>query len=80
MSSSVIPPPVGRTCQLHGGEAERFGTLIDPNGHRWFICAECINELWHRRQAMVMDEDFKQRAVEYVLGLLGQLLLEGGSL
>lgn len=41
------------TCQLHGGEAGRFGTLIDPNGHRWLICDECIASLWEDKQGPV---------------------------
>jgi hypothetical protein len=38
-------------CQLHYGDAERFGTLIDPNGHAWLICADCIDSLWKDKQA-----------------------------
>jgi hypothetical protein len=48
-------------CQLHGGTAERFGTLVDPNGHKWLICAGCINSLWEDKQGPVegarIDED-----------------------
>jgi hypothetical protein len=32
--------------------SEKFGTLTDPAGKRWKICAECINLLWH-----LHDED-----------------------
>jgi hypothetical protein len=39
-----------RPCELHGGLATRFGTLIDPNGHKWIICADCINSLWEDKQ------------------------------
>jgi hypothetical protein len=39
-----------RPCELHGGLATRFGTLIDPNGHKWVICAACINSLWEEKQ------------------------------
>jgi hypothetical protein len=40
-------------CQLHGGTAARFGTLVDPNGHKWLICADCINSLWEDKQGPV---------------------------
>lgn len=44
-------------CQLHGGTAGRFGTLVDPNGHRWLICADCINSLWEDKQGPVEGAD-----------------------
>lgn len=46
-----------RTCELHGGTHTRFGTLIDPNGHKWVICADCINTLWNTRQETILSED-----------------------
>jgi hypothetical protein len=47
-----------QVCQLHFDASPdgRYGTLIDPNGHRWHICSECINSLWTERQPR-LDED-----------------------
>jgi len=39
-----------RACDLHGGVRERFGTLVDPNGHAWLICDLCITSLWEANQ------------------------------
>jgi hypothetical protein len=38
-------------CQLCYKPAESFGTLVDPNGHAWLVCADCIRSLWDDRQA-----------------------------
>lgn len=42
-------------------QRERWGTLTDPNGKRWEICDECINELWHLHDA---DKQPVQEEVE----------------
>jgi hypothetical protein len=63
-----------RLCELHGGVASRFGTLIDPNGHKWIICADCINTLWAERQAMNM-EPTKEEKVDQAIDILRSLLL-----
>jgi hypothetical protein len=42
-------------CQLHYGKATRFGTLIDPNGHKWLICSDCIGTLWKDKQPFNQD-------------------------
>lgn len=63
-----------QTCKLHGELATRFGTLIDPNGHRWLICAECIDTLWSGRQFVIRDEEVNKRARELLQErLLGDL-------
>ena len=51
-----------QVCKLHGGEATRFGTLVDPNGHRWLICAGCINSLWGENQWIIREEEVDRRA------------------
>jgi hypothetical protein len=48
-------------CQVHGGNESRFGTLVDPNGHRWLVCSECIDVLWGNRQQMNLEELEKER-------------------
>jgi len=42
---------ISGVCELHYGPAESFGTLLDPNGHVWLICADCIKSLWDNKQA-----------------------------
>jgi hypothetical protein len=64
-------PP--QACKLHGELATRFGTLIDPNGHRWLICAECIDALWSKQQFVIRDEEVNRRARQ----LLEERLLGG---
>lgn len=44
------------TCRIHGGVRGRFGTLIDPNGHKWLVCDVCINALWGERQQMILSD------------------------
>jgi hypothetical protein len=61
-------------CDLHGEMATRFGTLIDPNGHTWTICAECINTLWAERQMMNL-EPTREEKVEGALKLLRAIWL-----
>jgi hypothetical protein len=39
-------------CQLCFKPTDRFGTLIDPSGHKWLICSVCINTLWQNKQAL----------------------------
>lgn len=62
-----------RKCQLHGGIATIFGTLIDPNGHKWLICSACIDNFWAGNQAMITEERIEERARE----LIQQKLLGG---
>jgi len=71
------------TCQLCFTDQERFGTLVDPNGHKWLICALCINALWDGRQMLNMeqaDRDRQAEAVDAALGRLRNLLIEGSEL
>lgn len=62
-----------RKCGLCGKLRARFGSLIDPNGHTWIVCAECIDGLWHRNAAIIQDEEVENRAraliQERLLGL-----------
>lgn len=67
-------------CQLHGAPAERFGTLVDPNGHMWLVCDVCIKALWEGRQALNLEEADKERqavAVDAALGRLRDILMGG---
>lgn len=44
-------------CQLCFQPKGNFGTLIDPNGHRWLICADCINSLWEDKQSLNQPDE-----------------------
>ena len=68
--------PTPRVCELHGGLASRFGTLIDPNGHKWAICATCINGLWGKMQPH--PDDVKTDPIEAAMDVLKQALRERG--
>lgn len=50
------------SCRLCGNLHDRFGTLIDPNGHRWLLCSECIDALWAKQQFVIRDEEVDRRA------------------
>jgi hypothetical protein len=63
-----------RNCKLHGGMATRFGSLVDPNGHVWLICSDCIDNFWAGNQAFITEERVEERARQ----LLQERLL-GGS-
>lgn len=39
-------------CQVCFNDETRFGTLVDPNGHTWLVCRNCINQLWEKAQAL----------------------------
>lgn len=30
----------------------RMGSMTDPNGHKWKICADCITFMWRGRHPM----------------------------
>jgi uncharacterized protein with PIN domain len=55
------------TCKVHGETAEKFGTLVDCNGHMWLICDKCINSLWDERSFMKMQEMIEERAEEIAM-------------
>jgi hypothetical protein len=65
--------PQGFMCKLHGEIAYRFGTLVDPNGHSWLICSQCIDNLWAGNQAIITEERVEERARQ----LLQERLLGG---
>jgi hypothetical protein len=69
---------MNRPCQVCGDPMETEGlkgTLIDHNGHRWWLCQECIDSLWHERQEMVLTQEFVEQAIDYVLETLRKKLL-----
>lgn len=53
-----------RPCKLCGINNTRFGTLIDPNGHKWLICVGCIDNLWSGNAAIITEEQIEQRAAQ----------------
>lgn len=64
-------------CQICFKDRKRFGTLVDPNGHSWLICAPCINGLWEDSQALNQEEAAKGRqddAIETVIERLRTIL------
>lgn len=55
-----------RPCQLGGHTSDRFGTLIDCNGHSWLICMTCIDNLWAGNAAVIVDAEIEERAKQLV--------------
>ena len=55
-----------RKCGLCGKLRARFGSLIDPNGHTWIVCVECIDGLWHRNAAIIVDSEIEERAKQLI--------------
>jgi hypothetical protein len=55
-----------RQCGLCGKLKTRFGSLIDPNGHTWIICADDIDALWHRNAAIIVDSEIEERAKQLI--------------
>jgi hypothetical protein len=55
-----------RPCKLCGETETRFGTLIDCNGHSWLICMKCVDGLWSRNAAVIVDEVIEERAKQLV--------------
>lgn len=55
-----------KDCQLCWKKRTRFGMLVDPNGHLWLICAECINTLWAGNQAIITEDEIDQRARQLI--------------
>jgi hypothetical protein len=53
-------------CKLCGTMQTRFGTLIDCNGHTWLICMACVDGLWSRNAAVIVDEVIEERARQLV--------------
>jgi hypothetical protein len=68
-----------RLCELHGGEATRFGTLIDPNGHKWIICATCINGLWDATNWAIIREEAESEAEQKLAAKFAQMMMKGGE-
>lgn len=57
---------VDGTCQICFKVKHRFGTLLDPNGHTWPICAECINTLWHENHATTVEKEIEDKALKLI--------------
>jgi hypothetical protein len=57
---------VPTTCKLCGKTQTRFGTLVDCNGHTWLICMECVDGLWSRNAAVIVDAEIEERARQLV--------------
>jgi hypothetical protein len=55
------------TCQLCAEVKTRFGAMVDPNGHIWRICADCINSLWDANQATKVQQRIEDRAEELAM-------------
>jgi hypothetical protein len=68
------------TCQLHFRPSPdgRYGKLIDPNGHSWDICSECINSLWQDKQPYNQADEPEQEVAdtEYRIKHLENALLD----
>jgi hypothetical protein len=66
-------------CQICYQLADRFGSLVDLNGHEWRVCGVCIDALWSDRQALNLEEAEKLRqenAVEEAMRRLRQTILD----
>jgi hypothetical protein len=55
-----------RDCKLCGKQNTRFGTLIDCNGHSWLVCMACVDGLWSRNAAVIVDAEIEDRARQLV--------------
>lgn len=64
-------------CQLCGEVKERFGCMVDPNGHFWRICADCINTLWDNNQATTLERRIEERAEEIAMQRIRERLFGG---
>jgi hypothetical protein len=53
-------------CQLCYNPKRRMGTLIDPNRHVWYICADCIGTLWSGNQALIVERIIEEKAAELI--------------
>ena len=69
---------INATCELCWKTKERFGSLIDPNGHAWLICADCINTWWEEDHALKMEERVNELAKERAITLIQERLLGDG--
>ena len=47
-------------CQLCFKDGQRFGTLVDANGHTWLICQSCIIAVWEAKQPFMRDDILHQ--------------------
>jgi hypothetical protein len=64
-----------RNCKLCAESKTNFGMLVDPNGHKWLICSDCIANLWAGNQAFITQERVEERARQ----LLQERLLGGNG-
>lgn len=51
-----------RNCKLCANAHTNFATLVDMNGHKWLICADCVNNLWAGNQATITEERIQEAA------------------
>jgi len=63
-------------CQVCFKDNHRFGTLVDPNGHTWLVCKNCINKLWQDAQA-ILQEDHQDK-IEAAIDVLRKALKKEG--
>jgi hypothetical protein len=61
-------------CQLCYEDKSNFGTLVDPNGHSWLICSDCITSLWSDRQAINQERQVEEKAVELAQDAVRKLI------
>ena len=53
-------------CDICAEFKVRFGVLIDPNGHTWNICTDCINNFWHGHSFVPRQDVIDARARELI--------------
>jgi hypothetical protein len=51
-----MPPKMCGACWKIPDADVGMGKLIDPSGHKWDLCANCIKELWELKQPFNQDE------------------------
>jgi hypothetical protein len=51
-----------------------WGVLIDPNSHKWDICSESINALWHLEQPLDQDTELSESEWDTAKRVLAQLI------
>jgi uncharacterized protein with PIN domain len=64
-------------CEVHGGVGTKFGTLVDPNGRKWDICATCINGLWDAAHWANLEQRAEANAEGRLAERLARMLSEG---
>lgn len=83
MSSQLKQTPIrfgniNAVCQLCNNTRHRFGTLVDPGGHVWLICADCIKSMWDKNHWQHIQDLVEERAEEMAMTKIRESLFGSG--